>query len=90
MATPSSLLMAAIPARVAGGLAWLRAVRGPLPDLRFCPTGGVSPDNLGGFLKLPNVALVGGSWLAPTAALQAGDWGQITALARRATEASQA
>jgi 2-dehydro-3-deoxyphosphogluconate aldolase/(4S)-4-hydroxy-2-oxoglutarate aldolase len=44
----------------------------------------VSLDNLGGFLKQPNVALVGGSWLAPAAALQAGDWSQITTLARQA------
>lgn len=77
-------LMKLFPATVAGGLEMLKALASPFGDVRFCPTGGVSLDNLGGFLKQPNVALVGGSWLAPAAALQAGDWAQITTLARQA------
>ena len=77
-------LMKLFPATVAGGLDMLKALASPFGDVRFCPTGGVSLDNLGGFLKQPNVALVGGSWLAPAAALQAGDWSQITTLARQA------
>ncbi|WP_022981013.1 bifunctional 4-hydroxy-2-oxoglutarate aldolase/2-dehydro-3-deoxy-phosphogluconate aldolase [Ideonella sp. B508-1] len=77
-------LMKLFPATVAGGLDMLKALASPFGDVRFCPTGGVSLDNLGGFLKQPNVALVGGSWLAPAAALQAGDWAQITTLARQA------
>ncbi|MCO5975744.1 bifunctional 4-hydroxy-2-oxoglutarate aldolase/2-dehydro-3-deoxy-phosphogluconate aldolase [Ideonella oryzae] len=81
-------LMKLFPATVAGGLDMLKALASPFGDVRFCPTGGVSLDNLGGFLKQPNVALVGGSWLAPAAALRAGDWNQITALARQATELS--
>ena len=78
-------LLKLFPARVAGGLAWLRAVRGPLPDLRFCPTGGLRPDDLQTYLAEPNVALVGGSWLTPADALAQGDWARITALAREAT-----
>lgn len=80
-------LMKLFPATVAGGLDMLKALASPFGDVRFCPTGGVSLDNLGGFLKQPNVALVGGSWLAPAAALQAGDWAQITALAQQALRA---
>ena len=78
-------LLKLFPARVAGGLDWLRAVRGPLPDLRFCPTGGLRPDDLQAYLAEPNVALVGGSWLTPADALAHGDWARITALAREAT-----
>ena len=77
-------LMKLFPATVAGGLDMLKALASPFGDVRFCPTGGVNLDNLAGFLAQPNVALVGGSWLAPSAALRAGDWGQITALARQA------
>jgi 2-dehydro-3-deoxyphosphogluconate aldolase/(4S)-4-hydroxy-2-oxoglutarate aldolase len=74
------------PAEQAGGIGMLRALAGPLGDVRFCPTGGVSPANLADFLKQPNVAMVGGSWLTPLEALQARDWGRITALARQACE----
>lgn len=77
-------LMKLFPATVAGGLDMLKALASPFGDVRFCPTGGVNLDNLTGFLAQPNVALVGGSWLAPSAALRAGDWDQITALARQA------
>ncbi len=62
----------------------LRAWQGPFADVLFCPTGGVQPDNAPQLLALPNVACVGGSWLAPAAALERGDWAQVTALARAA------
>ncbi len=77
-------LMKLFPAQQAGGLGMLKALGGPLPDVRFCPTGGVSVDNLGEFLKLPNVAMAGGSWLTPVDAMVAGDWARITALAAAA------
>ncbi len=77
-------LMKLFPAQQAGGMGMLKALGGPLPDVRFCPTGGVSVDNLGEFLKLPNVAMAGGSWLTPVDAMVAGDWGRITALAAAA------
>ncbi|MBD3765813.1 MAG: bifunctional 4-hydroxy-2-oxoglutarate aldolase/2-dehydro-3-deoxy-phosphogluconate aldolase, partial [Rhodobacterales bacterium] len=72
------------PAEVAGGVATLRAIGAPIPQVRFCPTGGVSPDNVRAYLALPNVICAGGSWVAPRAAMQAGDWGAITALAAAA------
>ena len=77
-------LMKLFPAQQAGGIAMLKALGAPLPDVRFCPTGGVGPDNLREVLALPNVAMAGGSWLTPADALQAGDWPRITALAREA------
>ncbi len=83
-------LMKCFPAAQLGGVEVLKAWGGPLPDLRFCPTGGVSLANMGSFLALPNVAMVGGSWLTPAAAVKAGDWAQITRLAREATEAVNA
>ena len=83
-------LMKCFPAAQLGGVDVLKAWGGPLPDLRFCPTGGVSLANMGQFLALPNVAMVGGSWLTPAAAVQAGDWAQVTHLARQATEAAKA
>ena len=73
------------PAVPAGGVGMLNALAGPLGDVMFCPTGGVSQDNAPQFLACPNVACVGGSWLTPKAALQAGDWDRITALARTAS-----
>lgn len=77
-------LMKLFPAEQAGGIGMLKALAGPLGDVRFCPTGGVSPANLATFLQLPNVAMVGGSWLTPLEALQARDWTRITALASQA------
>lgn len=73
------------PAEAAGGTALLRGLHGPLPGLRFCPTGGITPASAGNYLALPNVACVGGSWLTPKAALVAGDWGRITRLAQEAS-----
>lgn len=84
-------LLKLFPAAQAGGLAMLKALGGPLADMRFCPTGGVSPDNLLSFLQQPNVAMVGGSWLTPADAVAHGDWATITRLAREAlTIAAQA
>lgn len=74
-------LMKLFPASQAGGMGMLKAMGAPIPDVMFCPTGGVSPDNLKDFLKLPNVAMAGGSWLTPADALAAGDWKRITQLA---------
>ena len=73
------------PAVQAGGAAMLKAWVGPFFDVRFCPTGGITPANAGEFLSLPNVACVGGSWLVPADALARGDWALIEALAREAT-----
>ena len=73
------------PAQLAGGIGMLRALAGPFPDVTFCPTGGVSAATAADFLALPNVACVGGSWLTPRDAIDAGDWKRITALAREAT-----
>jgi 2-dehydro-3-deoxyphosphogluconate aldolase/(4S)-4-hydroxy-2-oxoglutarate aldolase len=69
------------PAAAAGGPAWLRSIAGPLPTLRFCPTGGIAPHTAGDYLALPNVICVGGSWLAPRELLRAGNWAAIEALA---------
>jgi 2-dehydro-3-deoxyphosphogluconate aldolase/(4S)-4-hydroxy-2-oxoglutarate aldolase len=74
------------PAEQSGGASFLEAVSGPLPAGRFCPTGGISVQNAPDYLALPNVACVGGSWLAPAPLLAAGDWAAIIELARRATE----
>ncbi|MBA4257489.1 MAG: keto-deoxy-phosphogluconate aldolase, partial [Polaromonas sp.] len=78
-------LMKLFPAAQAGGLAMLKALGAPLPDVAFCPTGGVSPETLADFLALPNVAMAGGSWLTPADALAQGDWARITRLAAEAT-----
>lgn len=72
------------PAEAAGGAAYLRAVGGPLPQARFCPTGGITPVSAPGYLALPNVGCVGGSWLTPADAVAAGDWERISKLAAEA------
>ena len=91
--TPSEVLAAReagfrelklFPAMQAGGVGMLNAIAGPLPDVTFCPTGGISIDTAAQFLACKNVACVGGSWLTPKDALQAGDWARITALAKAA------
>jgi len=69
------------PAEAAGGRPFLTAVAGPLPDLRFCPTGGITADRAPGYLALPNVSCVGGSWITPPDLVAAGDWDRIRALA---------
>ncbi len=77
------------PAEPAGGAAFLRALAGPLPHLAFCPTGGITPQNAGGYLALPSVLCVGASWVAPQAMVTAGDWDGIAARARAAAALRQ-
>jgi 2-dehydro-3-deoxyphosphogluconate aldolase/(4S)-4-hydroxy-2-oxoglutarate aldolase len=72
------------PAAQAGGVEGLKALGGPFPNARFCPTGGVSPANAAAYLALPNVACVGGSWIAPREMIAAGDFAKIEQLARAA------
>jgi 2-dehydro-3-deoxyphosphogluconate aldolase/(4S)-4-hydroxy-2-oxoglutarate aldolase len=72
------------PATIAGGVNALKAIAGPFPDVRFCPTGGITVENAPSFLALKNVLCVGGSWLAPPDLLAARDWGQIEVIAERA------
>ena len=72
------------PAAQAGGMAMLKALGGPFPQARFCPTGGIDAASAPAFLALPNVVCVGGSWLCPAELVRAGDWDAITALARAA------
>ena len=73
------------PASAAGGPALLKAWASPFADIAFCPTGGIGIDSAPGWLALPNVKVVGGSWLTPAEALAAGDWARITELAREAS-----
>ena len=91
VATGSEIMMAQedgltelkfFPAMQAGGPAMLKAWSGPFGDVRFCPTGGITLHNAPEFLALPNVVCVGGSWLVPADAVQAGDWARISQLAR--------
>jgi len=74
------------PANIVGGVGALKAFASPFPQATFCPTGGVSLQNAPDYLALPNVICVGGSWVAPTDAVRAGDWGRITELAREASQ----
>ncbi|MEH0165646.1 bifunctional 4-hydroxy-2-oxoglutarate aldolase/2-dehydro-3-deoxy-phosphogluconate aldolase [Roseateles microcysteis] len=73
------------PAVAVGGVNLLKALSGPFPDIAFCPTGGITPETAPQFLSLPNVKVCGGSWLTPQDAMDAGDWGRITALAKAAS-----
>ncbi|SFV16300.1 bifunctional 4-hydroxy-2-oxoglutarate aldolase/2-dehydro-3-deoxy-phosphogluconate aldolase [Pseudoduganella namucuonensis] len=73
------------PAVPAGGVGMLNGIGGPLPDVTFCPTGGITQETASQFLALKNVACVGGSWLTPKDAMQAGDWARITEIARAAS-----
>lgn len=73
------------PAEAAGGIPMLKSIGGPLPQVTFCPTGGISPKNAADYLALSNVACVGGSWMAPADLVDKEDWQEIK---RRATEAS--
>ncbi|MGV9570834.1 glycoside hydrolase domain-containing protein, partial [Streptomyces nigra] len=72
------------PAEAAGGTAYLRSLYGPLPQVRFCPTGGIGPGSAPDYLALPNVACVGGSWMLPADAVAARDWARVETLAREA------
>lgn len=75
------------PAGVYGGLKALKALHGPFPDMMFLPTGGVNASNLAEFLKTPYIAAVGGSWVVPKDAVNAGDFAKITALCAEARKA---
>ncbi len=92
-ATASEMLMLAdrgfdrlkfFPAGPAGGPAYLEAIASPLPDLRFCPTGGINAATAHHYLELPNVLCVGGSWVTPKSAIRINDWSNITRLAKEA------
>lgn len=76
------------PAEPSGGIPFLKAIAGPLPQLTFCPTGGIRPETASGYLALPNVGCVGGTWLAPRDTLAAKDFGRIEELARQAATLS--
>ena len=69
--------MKLFPARQAGGIEMLKALGGPFPQVMFCPTGGIDADSAAAFLALPNVACVGGSWLAPATLIANKDWNEI-------------
>lgn len=77
-------VMKFFPASAAGGPAMLKAFAAPLPQARFCPTGGITVDNADDYLSLPNILCVGGSWVAPKEAVAAGDWSTVEALAQAA------
>ncbi|MEU9879732.1 bifunctional 4-hydroxy-2-oxoglutarate aldolase/2-dehydro-3-deoxy-phosphogluconate aldolase [Streptomyces phaeochromogenes] len=72
------------PAQAAGGTAYLKSLAGPLPQARFCPTGGIGPAVAPDYLALPNVLCVGGSWMLPADAIASGDWARVETLAREA------
>lgn len=72
------------PAEAAGGIPMLQAISGPFPQVTFCPTGGISPGNYNDYLKLPNVACVGGSWLAPQNVVAEKNWSKVSELAKHA------
>ena len=74
------------PAEVSGGVAFLKSVAAPIPEVSFMPTGGVTLENASDYLALANVAAVGGTWIAPPALLESGDFESIS---RLATEASK-
>lgn len=98
IATPSEAMllleygiqhMKFFPAEAAGGIPMLKSIHGPLPQITFCPTGGITPVTAKDYLALPNVACIGGSWMVPQNLVDAGDWGAIEALAAEAAALSQ-
>lgn len=74
------------PAEAVGGVTYLKSLASPLPDAKFCPTGGVRAETAPEYLALPNVTCVGGSWITPGSAVAAGDWAKIEALAAQAAK----
>ncbi len=72
------------PAEAAGGIPMLKSIAGPIPQVTFCPTGGISPENYDAYLSLNNVACVGGSWLVPEDAVKQKNWAKVTELAKLA------
>ena len=77
-------MMKFFPAEAAGGAPALKAIGAPIPQVSFCPTGGITPANAPSYLALPNVICAGGSWVAPKDMIASGDWAGITALAAAA------
>jgi 2-dehydro-3-deoxyphosphogluconate aldolase/(4S)-4-hydroxy-2-oxoglutarate aldolase len=99
VATPSEIMaaralgicvMKLFPAAAMGGVALLRALAPVFPGIAFCPTGGIDERSAADYLALPNVPMVGGSWMAPRDAIAAGDWGRIRRLAERAAAIGRA
>lgn len=99
IATASELMMALahgfqtvkfFPAVAAGGIPALKALAGPFPQARFCPTGGIDEKNLKDWLALPNVVAIGGSWICSTADIRAQSWAEITAKAQKAIASARA
>jgi 2-dehydro-3-deoxyphosphogluconate aldolase / (4S)-4-hydroxy-2-oxoglutarate aldolase len=99
VATPSEVmaaralgicLMKLFPAEALGGIGFLRALAPVFPGIAFCPTGGIDERAAADYLALPNVAMVGGSWMAPKDAIAAGDWPRIRRLAERAAAIGRA
>lgn len=78
------------PAEASGGAKAIKSIGGPFPEMTFCPTGGIGLGNYNDYLSLSNVICVGGSWLAPDDAIEAGDWDRITQLAKEAIEGAKA
>ncbi|RSM47867.1 keto-deoxy-phosphogluconate aldolase [Amycolatopsis balhimycina DSM 5908] len=74
------------PAEAGGGVAYLKSIAGPLPSLKFCPTGGITVASAPSYLALPNVGCIGGSWLTPKSAVAAGDFAAIEKLAAEAAK----
>jgi 2-dehydro-3-deoxyphosphogluconate aldolase/(4S)-4-hydroxy-2-oxoglutarate aldolase len=74
------------PAEAAGGVKTLKAFAGPFPAIRFCPTGGITPETCNDYMALPNVMCVGGSWLVPSDAVENERWGEVTAIAKEAVQ----
>ena len=74
------------PAEASGGTAAIKAIGAPIPQVQFCPTGGITTDNAAGYLALENVLCAGGSWVAPKDMMQAKDWDGITRVARMANQ----
>ncbi|AZH07390.1 bifunctional 4-hydroxy-2-oxoglutarate aldolase/2-dehydro-3-deoxy-phosphogluconate aldolase [Proteus mirabilis] len=77
------------PAEANGGVKALKAIAGPFSQVRFCPTGGISPENYRNYLALESVLCIGGSWLVPSDAVKAGDYQRITELAKEAVAGAQ-
>jgi 2-dehydro-3-deoxyphosphogluconate aldolase/(4S)-4-hydroxy-2-oxoglutarate aldolase len=97
IATPSEAMklieygfdhMKFFPAEASGGIPMLNSIRGPFPQIRFCPTGGITLSSAKDYLALPNVTCVGGSWMVPQNLIEEGNWNAIESLAREATALS--
>ncbi|MBO9495899.1 bifunctional 4-hydroxy-2-oxoglutarate aldolase/2-dehydro-3-deoxy-phosphogluconate aldolase [Thalassotalea sp. G20_0] len=71
------------PAEVVGGQSMLKSLAGPFPQVTFCPTGGINPENYQDYLALDNVLCVGGSWLVPKSVVESGNWSEITLLVKQ-------